>query len=269
MINDFAGKAVLITGGTRGIGLATGLSFARQGADTYLTYRWGSADEAELRELFARENLAQPVLIEADAGQEDEMHKALAQIQQRHDRIDVFISNVCVSMLGGDLESHESRSMIRSLEYSSFPFVAYLLAMKKRFGSYPSYALATSSEGPDRYLPKYHYVAVAKAVLETFARYMATHLQDEGTKVNVLRTRGVITESYKDVFGERAVAMTKVFDEFEVHASEVADAIFALCSGLFDAVSGQVITLDKSAGFADNLLNLSGRLLDQVGGTSP
>jgi enoyl-[acyl-carrier-protein] reductase (NADH) len=168
-------------------------------------------------------------------------------------------------MLGGELESHESRSMIRSLEYSSFPFVAYLLAMHKRFGAYPRYAVATSSDGPDHYLPKYHYVAVAKAVLETFARYMATHLQPFGTKVNVVRTRSVITESFKDVFGERAVAMTRAFPEFEITADEVADAIYALCSGLFDAVSGQIITLDKSAGFADNLLNLGGDMIDRVG----
>ena len=35
--NDLNGKAVLITGGTKGIGLATGLKFGAQGARTYLT----------------------------------------------------------------------------------------------------------------------------------------------------------------------------------------------------------------------------------------
>ncbi len=52
IFHDFTGKAVLITGGTRGIGLACGLAFARQGARAILTHRWGSADEDELRELF-------------------------------------------------------------------------------------------------------------------------------------------------------------------------------------------------------------------------
>ena len=89
---------------------------------------------------------------------------------------------------------------------------------------------------------------------------MATHLQAEGTKVNVLRTRGVVTESYKDVFGDRAVAMTKAFSEYEITPEEVADTIYSLCSGLFDSLSGQVVTLDKGAGFADNLLSLGDRL---------
>jgi 3-oxoacyl-[acyl-carrier protein] reductase len=36
-----AGKVALVTGGTRGIGLATGLELAAQGANCVLTYRWG------------------------------------------------------------------------------------------------------------------------------------------------------------------------------------------------------------------------------------
>ena len=46
--NKLDGKAVLITGGTDGIGRACGLLFARQGAHVYLTHRWGSADEDAL-----------------------------------------------------------------------------------------------------------------------------------------------------------------------------------------------------------------------------
>ena len=43
---NYANKVVLVTGGTRGIGLACGLAFGRLGASVYLTHRWGSADEA-------------------------------------------------------------------------------------------------------------------------------------------------------------------------------------------------------------------------------
>ena len=45
-------KVVLITGGTRGIGLATGLAYGRHGAHVILTHRWGSADEDEIFRLF-------------------------------------------------------------------------------------------------------------------------------------------------------------------------------------------------------------------------
>ena len=38
MLNDYTGKAVVITGGTKGIGLATGLAFGRVGAHVYTPY---------------------------------------------------------------------------------------------------------------------------------------------------------------------------------------------------------------------------------------
>ena len=41
MFTDYRDKVVLITGGTKGIGLACGLAFARQGAQVVLTHRWG------------------------------------------------------------------------------------------------------------------------------------------------------------------------------------------------------------------------------------
>ena len=44
----YRGRTALITGGTRGIGLATALVFAAHGAQTVLTHAWGSADENEV-----------------------------------------------------------------------------------------------------------------------------------------------------------------------------------------------------------------------------
>lgn len=43
----------LVTGGTRGIGLATALALGRRGVRCVLTWRWGTADEAELCARFA------------------------------------------------------------------------------------------------------------------------------------------------------------------------------------------------------------------------
>lgn len=259
--NDFTGKAVLITGGTRGIGLACGLAFARHGARAILTHRWGSADEDALRARFAALGAPAPMIVEADVSRDEDTAALLERIKAEHDHIDVFISNVAVVQRGEGTLELKRRSLYKSLEYSSWPFVGYLHAIHRAFGRYPRYAVAMSSDGPDAHYPAYGYVAVAKAVLETFVRYMATHLYEDGCKVLALRSRQVMTESYKDMFGPAQVELGRRFAEFACTPEEIADTTLALCSGMFDAMSGQVVTLDRGAAFVDNIATLGPRLL--------
>src|ERR671913_2277174 len=93
MWNDFSGRAVLVTGGTRGIGLATGLAFGRLGADVTLTYKWGSADEDDIRDRFIAAGASPPSLIQADAGAEADVEAVLSGILERPESLEVPVSN--------------------------------------------------------------------------------------------------------------------------------------------------------------------------------
>lgn len=261
MLRDYDGKVVLITGGTKGIGLATGLAFGRLGAKTWLTHRWGSADEDELRQKFEEAGAPPPTIVEADASKGKETIALLEQVNAAHpEGPEVLINNVAMVVKGDGIMNHSARALHKSLEYSAWPFVDYIQACKKVFDRYPRYCVATSSDGASVTYPNYDYVGVSKAVLETFARYMATHLQDEGTRVNVLRTRQVATDSYEEIFGPENVALAEKFAEWAVTPEECANTIVMLCSGLYDSMSGQVVTLDKGAGFVDNMFTLGSRL---------
>ncbi len=264
IVKDYRGKVVLITGGTKGIGLSTGLAFARHGAQVYLTHRWGSADEGEIRAKFAAlpGDAPAPIILEADASRDKETKALIQRIRGEHDAIEVFVSNVCVVQRGQGVAAHSKRALTKSLDYSAWPFVGYLQQIKAAFGRYPKYALAMSSDGPDTHYPGYDYVAVAKAVLETFVRYMSTHIADAGEDccVNALRTRQVVTESYRQIFGDDVRDLAAGFPEFACSVEEVGDAALALCSGLFDAMSGQVVMLDRGAAFADNVATLGPRV---------
>ena len=256
--NDYSGKAVLITGGTKGIGLATGLAFAKQGAQVYLTYKWGSADEEAVHRQFAEREAPPPRLIEADAAEERDTQRVMEGIRRNHERLEVLISNVTFAYVGGGLDTYKKRSLLKSLGYSAWPFVDYLQTAKATFSSYPRYVVGLSCDGPETYYPGYDFVAVSKGVMEVFCRYIATHLFEEDVRVNVLRARPVSTDSLRETFGEDFEPFLKKYfnEKYFIEADAIGEAIIALCSGWMDAISGQVILLDKGVSFCDNLMRV-------------
>jgi NAD(P)-dependent dehydrogenase (short-subunit alcohol dehydrogenase family) len=257
--NDYRGKAVLITGGTKGIGLATGLAFGRLGAHCYLTHHWGSADEEELRLTFAEAGAPEPAIVEADVSNDADTEALLEQVHGDHDAVEVFVSNVGFAQVTKrGFADYQKRALLRSLGYSSWPLVGYLQRIHQHFGRYPRYALGLSNDGPETYIPGYDFVALTKQVMETFCRYLAAELLEEDIRINILRTRGVATDSLLATFGEEFEAFhTRYFDEgYFIKVEECADAAVALCSGLMDGVAGQVILLDRGYAFCDNLYRL-------------
>lgn len=261
--NDFKGKAVLITGGTKGIGLSIGESFAQEGAQLYLTNRWGTADEDELCKRITDLGAPKPIVVEADASNDEDTDNLLEIIKKNHDGIDVFVSNVSFAQVNKKgMAGLKKRYLNKALEYSAWPMVGYIQKIKDCFGRYPRYSIGTSCDGPDTFYPGYDYVAVCKAVMETFCRYLAKELwEEEGAHVNIVRSRPISTDSLRATFGEEYEPFLRKWhsDDYFVTHEGFGDAVLALCSGWMDAMTGQVVLLDNGVGFEDNLM----RLFDQ------
>jgi NAD(P)-dependent dehydrogenase (short-subunit alcohol dehydrogenase family) len=256
--NNLDGKAVVITGGTDGIGRACGLLFARHGAHVYLTHRWGSADEDELRGAFTAVGAREPVIIEADASLDEDTEALMQRIKNDHDRVEAVISNVSFAHVSKSHDDLDKKSFLRSLGYSAWPFIGYLQAVHAAFGRYPRYAIGMSSRGPEYFLPGYDFVAASKVVMETFCRYLTADLLSEDIRINVVRANPVETRSLEATFGPEFAPFCKQYygEGFFVAPEEVASAALGLCSGLMDAVKGQVLLLDRGFGFADNVVRL-------------
>jgi len=258
MINDLRDKAVLITGGTMGIGLATGLAFARQGAATWLTNKWGTADEDEVRARFREIGAKEPRIVTADVANDEDTKALLDEMKREHDHVEAFISNVSVALITHGLDDWEERSLFKSIDYSAWPMFAYTRRIKETFGRYPRYVIGLSSGGPDVFYKNYDFVAASKAVMETLCRYMNYRLFDEDIRINVVRSRLVSTESLRATFGADFEAFAERFNmkrQF-ISCEEVANAILGLCSGLMDGVSGQVVMVDRGTSFFDTLMRL-------------
>lgn len=255
--NDFSGQAVLVTGGTKGIGLATGLAFGRRGADVILTHKWNSTNVQAIYTKFREVGAPEPSIIEADASRDEDAHAALTTIRKKHSSIYAFISNVAVAPVIRTFADYSHRDFARCIDYSLWPIVSHVQLIKQILGAYPKYVVAMSSEGSESYGVNYDFMAATKSALETLCRYMNLRLRDCGTRVNILRTRFTRTDSMRDMFGDEfGTFVDKYAPGLFTAADEVGEAAVGLCCGLMDAVGGQTITVDRGANFFDNFSRL-------------
>ena len=251
----YEGRVVLVTGGTKGIGLATALAFARHGARAVLTCKWGSADEDELRARFAAIGAPEPLIVEADVARSEDTHKLFERLKDQCGRVDALISNASAAVTVQSVADYTERAFLKSIRATAWPTVEYTLAAKQFLGAYPRYVVVMSSDGPDRFTPAYDFVACSKAAGETLARYLAYRLRHEQTRVNVLRSRAVRTDAFTSTFGADFYPFLRRFirEDWFTTAEEVADAAYGLCSGMFDAMTGQVLMVDRGNSFADGI----------------
>lgn len=255
--HDYNGRAVLVTGGTRGIGLAVALAFATRGAHVTVTHKWDSVEHDAIREAFAEVGAPAPQIVQADASQAADVRGVLEGIRARHEQLDVLVSNVAFAALVRSVDDYAQRALATSIDYSAWPVVSHTLAARELFGRPPRYVVALSSCGVDTMHVNYDFVAASKAVLESLCRYLHYRLREEGASINVVRTRFVDTESLAATFGDEFVPFVRRYEpDVFSQPAEVGEAVFGVCSGLMDGLGGQVLTVDRGAGSYENFSRL-------------
>jgi short-subunit dehydrogenase len=95
---DLRGQVVVITGGTRGLGLALAREFGRQGARIVICAR----DEAELARARAslRDQRIEALTLVCDVGDAQDVARMIAEATAQCGRVDILVNNAGVIMTG-------------------------------------------------------------------------------------------------------------------------------------------------------------------------
>jgi enoyl-[acyl-carrier protein] reductase III len=229
---------VLVTGGSRGIGRAIALRFARDGAELvaigYL--RNDRAAEETAAELSAAG--AEPVLVRGNVTSNRVLEEVAAL-----GPLDVLVHNAASGVIREPLDTEEHWDWTLGANARALLALTQAAAPAMPAGSS---IVGISSLGSQRVLPGYTLVGVSKAALEALVRYLAVDLAPRGIRVNAV-SAGVVETGALEHFPNRdellAAGRSNPAGRM-VTPDDVAAAVAFLCSPDADMVRGHVLVVD-------------------------
>jgi enoyl-[acyl-carrier protein] reductase III len=239
---------ILVTGGTRGIGRAISLRFARAGASVTANYLRNEAAAEELKATAEREGLSIE-LCRADLT----TSRGLEQIEKSIDATGGSLSGLVHCAATGvhrTLSELNVRHFDWTFSLNVRAFFELILVLKNRFSERSS-VVAISSIGAQRALPYYSLVGASKGAIEALARHLAVELAPRGIRVNVIAPGTVATEIWNvlpEAEGRIEAAINHSPIRRLVTPEEVAWAAQFLCSPASMGIIGQTIVVDGGAG---------------------
>ena len=90
---DFTGKVVLVTGSSRGIGAEIIGAFGKRGAACVVNYVADPENQNKSDAESVGRKLKEPLIIECDVTQPDQVESMIKQIQDRHGGLDILVNN--------------------------------------------------------------------------------------------------------------------------------------------------------------------------------
>ena len=236
---SFEGKSVLVTGGSRGIGKAIALRFARDGAARvaigYL--RNDRAAEEAAEELRAAGT--EPVLVRGNVSSE----RVIGEVRSLGP-LDAVVHNAATGVIRPALET-EDKHWDWTMNANARALLALVRAAAPSMPSGSS-VVAISSLGSMRVLENYVLVGTSKAALESVVRYLAVELAPRGIRANTV-SAGVVETGALEHFPNRE-EMLKVGAANPVgrlvEPDDVAGAVAFLCSPDAEMVRGHTLVID-------------------------
>ncbi|MEV6399192.1 SDR family oxidoreductase [Streptomyces sp. NPDC051907] len=240
--SGLAGKRVLVTGGTRGIGRATAVAFARSGARVVA----GHSRDGEAAESLARE-LAElgpgHLTVRADVTTADGAKKLAEVCQEQLGGLDALVNNVGIDGHAklGDLDAAEWQRLFDHNVTSAYLVTQAVLELLEEGASIVNIGSSVALRGR----PFSAHYSASKAALVGFGRALCKELGPRGIRVNTVSPGVTEPETGGELppqLRERIAAMTALGRLGR--PEDVAGAVLFLAGDASRYVSGATITVD-------------------------
>jgi NAD(P)-dependent dehydrogenase (short-subunit alcohol dehydrogenase family) len=247
-----AGKVVLVTGGARGIGLASAEACAREGAVVVITDVNTAEGESQASRL-AGDGLAVEFM-RHDAASEADWIRAVDDILRRRGRLDVLVNNAGIAVIAPvEQETLEGwrRTQAVNMEGVFLGTREAIRAMKGRGGSIINISSIEGIIG-DRMVPAYN---ASKGGVRIFTKSVALHCAQNGygIRVNSVHPGYIVTPMVANAIGalppEQAVALQQdLLGRIPLgrlgEPREVANVVLFLASDESSYVTGSELVVD-------------------------
>jgi enoyl-[acyl-carrier protein] reductase III len=237
----FAGKSVLVTGGSRGIGREIALRFADLGAARVAISYLRNDSAAKETAGAIGERGAEAVLLRGNVGDPEKATSFLEQMEA----VDVLVSNAATGVIRPALELEERHwDWTLNANARAFLTLARHAAPRMQPGSA---IVAISSLGSTRVLDNYVLVGASKAALEALVRYLAVELAPQGINVNAV-SAGLVETGALEYFPNREEMLAwfraKTPAGRLVQPPDVAEVVCFLASAAAGMIRGQTVVVD-------------------------
>jgi len=238
------GKIALITGGSRGIGLAISIELARRGASICFNYlknhNAASNAEKKLNELGVK-----TLKLRTHLGDEQSIKELITSVQNEFGKLDILVNNAASGVMKPSAElgvHHWDWTMNINARAPWLTTRGFAKIMPRG-----SKVINISSPGSSKVIPSYFAVGVSKSALESITRYMAIEMAELGISVNAVSPGFIMTDAIKAFPSELSIeklAARPTPTGKNVQSQDVANVVAMLCGEDAEMIRGHVIIVD-------------------------
>lgn len=245
---SLAGKAALITGGSRGIGAATVKLFAQAGADVVFSYH-RSRESAGQVEQEARRHGTRIESFKADLGKMADAKKLVEFTLERLGRMDILVANAGIwNQTDAPIEQLSEREwddMVRVNLKSVYAVIHY--AVPHMIAQHSGRIVAISSTAGQRGESFHTHYGASKGAIISFVKGLATELGRHSIQVNCVAPGWVDTDMSASVLRTKA-GLKSALGPIPLGrvgtAEDIAGPILFAASDLATFITGEVINVN-------------------------